>query len=155
VGLLVLAWANGVGAAPPQGEQPDGLTPACLAEAPDLQVVRDDLETARTYLRASKDNFGPGRAKAVQACDAAITSFQQALGRDLAPGAESRTPIFLGRRLHPRMHKALGALRDARSLLRKSRCLTEERSAPTLRAIDVALDGIDEAFSYNPPGNGH
>ena len=128
----------------------------CRATTADVQAVRDYLETAHTQFKASKNNFGPGRAKAIAAVAAAIESLQQAVGEPLAPAPETLVhPRMAGGHNHPHMHWALSALYDARLALDRARCLIPGPTDAVRESIASAESAVDEAFSYNPPGSGH
>ncbi len=147
LGMLVASCAGTTGVVD------DGL---CRATAADVQEARDYLEIARTQLKASKDNFGPGRAKAIAAVAAAVESLQQAAGRPLEPAPETLVhPRMAGGHNHPHMHWAIWALYKARQALEGARCVIPGGTAGVFESIAAAKDAIDEAFAYNPPGSGH
>ena len=127
---------------------------ACTATAADLQALRDNLEIIRTQTNAAKDNFGPGRTKAFDAAGLAIAALEQAVGRPLAPSADSQIVRTPGRSHHPRMTVALQAVYAARRALERARCLVPGPVDAVRTAIAVAEKGILEALDYNAPGSG-
>lgn len=127
----------------------------CLGEAQAQQTLRDQLQVALSYLHASKDNFGPGRGEAISQTEAAIAELIRLHGDPFpaTPGAEVTQQV--GRHGHPRMQRALGALREVLASLDASGC----RDVPDLAGIRThvvaAVAGIYRAFSYNPPFSGN
>jgi hypothetical protein len=127
----------------------------CLAGTAEVQAIRDDLEVALTYLKASKDNFGPARGKAIEATGAAIATLEQATGAAIVPADDSRIAKDVGRRGHPRMRRAQIALYDARSTIGRAGCLTQGQADALLAAIVRVDAAIYEAYSYNPRFSSH
>lgn len=132
-----------------------GETGPCKATAADVQAALDALETARSHFNASKDNFGPGRGKAIRATAGAIEALQQAAGRPLTPAPESLTAGAAGHGNHPHMRRALAALADAGDALDRAGCLIPGPLDTVRHEIEAAQQGVNEAFGFNPPGSGH
>ncbi|MBV8380256.1 MAG: hypothetical protein JO369_05780 [Paucibacter sp.] len=141
--------------APAGGNRTDAarLEALCPAHGPALLAARNALETARASLRASKDNFGPGREAAIEATEQAIASLLALAA--VEPDPDTRVAHFAGQHRHPHMQVAYGALRDARAAVEQLDCFTTQARAPVQAAIDQAIAGIVAAFQFNPPGSGN
>ncbi|HTR86573.1 MAG TPA: hypothetical protein VMI56_18975 [Reyranella sp.] len=125
----------------------------CSATDADLQALRDNLEIVRTEANGARDNFGPGRQKAVDAVAASVAALEGAVGHAIAPSPSSlilRTPG--GRSHHPRMTLAQQALLAAHRSLDRSRCLMGDRAAAVDRAVAELDAAIADAAATNPPG---
>jgi hypothetical protein len=131
-----------------------GATDSCNATIADVQAVRDQLEIARAHFKASKDNFGPGRGKAIAAAAAAIDALQQAAGHTIAPTPDSRIAEPVGRHNHPHMHHAQAALAEAHRALDRAACLLPGPTEAVRHNIEAAERAVDEAFTFNPMGSG-
>ena len=152
--LLMLALLTGCAAPTPPTSAGEAarLDTMCASHGAGLLAARNELETARTYLRASKDNFGPGRDQAIEATEQAIAALQ-ALA-PVQPDPDTKLVRFVGTHRHPRMQYAFGALRDARAALNQLDCFAATARAPVGEAIDCALAAIVAAFQVNAPGSG-
>jgi len=135
------------------------ITPAifdCLGGVDNVQRTRDNLEIVRAYLKRSKDNFGPGRAVAIEAAQEAIAEFERLYGEPrLAPTPGSEKTHSVGAHGHPRMQLALSVLRTLRSDLNTPLCMKNDRLDALRHDIAAAMDGIAQAFAFNPPFSGH
>jgi len=133
-------------------------TPAaldCLGTGSNIQGMRDNLETALAYLRKAKDNFGPGRANAITATRQAISEFERLYGTSgLATTPGSEVTQFLGRHGHPRMQWALSILRTLRNEVNSPPCMKNGELDALRQDIAAAIEGIMQAFVFNPPFSG-
>ena len=127
----------------------------CIGSAIEVQDVRDKLEVAAAYLIASRDNFGPGRQRAIARTRDAVVEFERLHGEPhLAPTPGTETAQYLGARLHPRMSRALTALKDVKRRLDQPGCERDVRLEALRQAVVKAISGIGDAFSFNPAGGG-
>jgi len=53
------------------------------------------------------------------------------------------------------MHRALAALHSAEHDLDHARCMVPTPLDPVQQDISLAVEGIYQAFSFNPPGSGN
>jgi hypothetical protein len=128
----------------------------CLGADTNVQRVRDNLEMALAYLKSSKDNFGPSRQIAIELTEEALTEFERLHGKNIlppTPGTE-KAP-YAGSHGHPRMHRALAALKNLANDLSKSECQQDTQLDAMRNDVTKAISAIYDAFTFNPPNSGH
>ncbi len=158
--LLRLAIVAALALAPPMVlAQTDAVLLAsplhCLESPAGEQRLRDNLEIAKAYLRAAKDNFGPARHAAMAKTADAIAEFDRLHGEPpltATPGTE--VAHFLGSHRHPRMVRAQTALLEVAKDLKSAQCVNAVPLDSLRAAVDQAISGINDSFTYNPPGSG-
>jgi len=127
--------------------------PACLGHD-DLQQIRDDLETSLTYLKASKDNFGPGRRKAIEATRQAIAEFDKLQGgHPIAPASSTEVAQYIGEHGHPRMALAGDLMNGVQKSLSRPECAGAQELAALRARVGETVQDIDQAFQFNPRGS--
>ena len=127
----------------------------CL-DAEGAQQVRDGLETARTYLKKTKDNFGAGRQGAIDAVEEAVAEFDALQGNAwIEPAASTKVARSVGAHGHPRMMLAWNALSGVKQRLGGEPCLGVQALERLRARVDDALRNIDDAFRFNPPWSRH
>jgi hypothetical protein len=128
----------------------------CIGSFSEIQRVRDQLEVATTYLKSTKDNFGPGRGAAIEATQQANAEFEHLYGNTgLPPSPGTEKTQSLGSHGHPRMQRALQALREVSRDLATRTCQQENMLDTLRQEVSSAISAIGQAFTFNPPYSGH
>jgi len=151
--VLGVAAADGAFAAAAPGRE---ALSACLGRPEALQRLRDNLQTASTYLKATKNNFGPGRQGAIDETAKAIAELDRLQGDDrLPPAPAAKEAAYLGEHGHPRMMFARNVLEAAKKDLAGPACEQEESLRPLRQSVRKALEKVDDALRVNPPWSRH
>ena len=109
-----------------------------LADQPNMQSARTELQQARARLQAASHNKGGHRAKALEHVNRAIGYVNQGIKWDRRHN-HAVSPFMVPDQ--PNMQAALGHLRDARNYLDRA---TADKGGYRARAIDEVNAAIDE-----------